>query len=170
LLEKLTNAGINCEYALISSIYVALKNVTKVFMGAHAILSNGSSYSRIGSAAVAMAATDKQIPVIICCETYKFVNRTQVDSLVMNEKGDPNDLMHPNKQLIDWKHQPNLNVLNLLYDVTPSKYISLLMTEIGIVPCTSAPVVSLVVYYCSHILTELYSHYCRYGVNTSKYN
>lgn len=131
-------------------------------MGAHAILNNGSSYSRIGSAAVAMAATDKQIPVILCCETYKFVNRTQVDSLVMNEKGDPDDLVHtinkikhPNELdnfredetpvLSDWKHQPNLNILNLLYDVTPSKYISLLITEVGIIPCTSAPVVSLFV-------------------------
>lgn len=115
-------------------------------MGSHAILNNGSSYSRIGSAAIAMAATDKQIPVILCCETYKFVNRTQVDSLVMNEKGDPNSLTQTNDTatpiLANWKQQPSLSVLNLMYDVTPSKYISAVVTEIGIIPCTSAPVVS----------------------------
>lgn len=56
-------------------------------MGAHALLNNGAVYSRVGTAMVAMAASDKQIPVMICCETYKFVNRTQVDSLVLNELG-----------------------------------------------------------------------------------
>ncbi|KAI7894109.1 uncharacterized protein EV154DRAFT_415741 [Mucor mucedo] len=146
LLTKLTEAGIACKYALISSIYVLLKNVTKVFMGTHAILNNGSSYSRIGSAAVAMAATDKKIPVMVCAETYKFINRTQVDSLVMNEKGDPERLVRTKQYdtspiLADWKHTSNLNILNLMYDVTPAKYISLVITEIGMIPCTSAPVI-----------------------------
>ncbi|KAL0139667.1 translation initiation factor eIF2B delta subunit [Mucor lusitanicus] len=145
LCVKLVRNGIKCKYTLISGIYDALKAVTKVFLGSHAILNNGSSYARIGSAAVAMAATDKQIPVILCCETYKFVNRTQVDSLVMNEKGDPYSLVQTSDTaapiLANWKQQQNLSILNLMYDVTPSKYISAVVTEIGIIPCTSAPVI-----------------------------
>jgi translation initiation factor 2B subunit (eIF-2B alpha/beta/delta family) len=39
------------------------------------------------SALVSMAAADRQIPVIICAETYKFVKKTQVDSFVLNERG-----------------------------------------------------------------------------------
>ncbi|KAG2228965.1 hypothetical protein INT48_006075, partial [Thamnidium elegans] len=140
LLKRLTQAGIPCQYTLISSIYIALKDVTKVILGSHCILNNGSSYSRIGSAIVAMAATDNMIPVMICAETYKFTNRTQVDSLVMNEKGNPEDLVNQGV-LVDWKHMSNLNVINLLYDVTPAKYISLVITEIGVIPCTSAPVI-----------------------------
>jgi translation initiation factor eIF-2B subunit delta len=81
------SAGIDCSYVLLSSVYVVLKTVTKVILGAHALLNNGAVYSRIGTAMVAMAASDRQIPVIVCCETYKFVNRTQVDSLVLNEMG-----------------------------------------------------------------------------------
>jgi translation initiation factor eIF-2B subunit delta len=87
LLRRLVSAGIDCTYVLLSSIYVVLKDVTKVILGAHALLNNGAVYSRIGTAMVAMAASDKQIPVMVCCETYKFVNRTQVDSLVLNEMG-----------------------------------------------------------------------------------
>lgn len=87
-----------------------------------------------------MAAADNMIPVMICAETYKFTNRTQVDSLVMNEKGNPEDLVNQGV-LVDWKHMSNLNVINLLYDVTPAKYISLVITEIGVIPCTSAPVI-----------------------------
>ncbi|KAK4515357.1 uncharacterized protein ATC70_010302 [Mucor velutinosus] len=145
LCVKLVKSGIKCKYILISGIYDALKTATKVFMGSHAILNNGSSYARIGSAAIAMAATDNQIPVILCCETYKFVNRTQVDSLVMNEKGDPYSLVQTEDRatpvLANWKQQQNLSILNLMYDVTPSKYISAVVTEIGIIPCTSAPVI-----------------------------
>ncbi|KAI8339846.1 hypothetical protein BC941DRAFT_418672 [Chlamydoabsidia padenii] len=148
MLRRLVAAGIDCSYHLLSSIYVALSSVTKVIMGAHALLNNGAVYSRVGTALVAMAASDKQIPVMICCETYKFVNRTQVDSFVMNEIGNPDDLVktknHPNSSssaLENWREQPNLRVLNVLYDVTPSKYIKLVITEVGLIPCTSAPVI-----------------------------
>ncbi|KAG0169941.1 hypothetical protein DFQ30_003046 [Apophysomyces sp. BC1015] len=156
LLKRLVAAEIDCSYHLLSSVYVALKSVTKVIMGAHALLNNGAVYSRVGTAMVAMAASDKQIPVMICCETYKFVNRTQVDSFVLNELGNPDDLVetkptynshhqnHPSPSssaLAAWREQPNLRLLNLLYDVTPSKYITLVITEVGLIPCTSAPVI-----------------------------
>ncbi|ORX62173.1 IF-2B-domain-containing protein [Hesseltinella vesiculosa] len=156
LLRRLAAAGIDCSYHLLSSVYVALSSVTKVIMGAHALLNNGAVYSRTGTSMVAMAASDKQIPVMICCETYKFVNRTQVDSFVMNEIGNPDDLVntkpmfnsihqnHPNptgSALENWREQPNLRILNLMYDVTPSKFITLVVTEVGLIPCTSAPVI-----------------------------
>ncbi|CAO3620993.1 unnamed protein product [Mucor hiemalis] len=155
LLRRLVAAGIDCSYHLLSSVYVALKSVTKVIMGAHALLNNGAVYSRIGSSMVAMAASDKQIPVMICCETYKFVNRTQVDSFVLNELGNPDDLVNTKSTtnthyaskpddsavLASWRDQSDLKLLNLLYDVTPSKYITLVVTEVGLIPCTSAPVI-----------------------------
>ncbi|KAI9323149.1 hypothetical protein BX666DRAFT_2145845 [Dichotomocladium elegans] len=169
LLRRLTAAGINCSYYLLSSVYVALRSVTKVVMGAHALLNNGAVYSRVGTAMVAMAASDKQIPVMICCETYKFVNRTQVDSLVLNELGQPS----PNESsLSSWREQSNLRLLNLLYDVTPSKYITLVITEVGLIPCTSAPVVSLQSKWfkvSSLSRCHLLSLPHRSGVNTSKF-
>lgn len=184
LLRRLVAAGIDCSYHLLSSVYVALKSVTKVIMGAHALLNNGAVYSRIGSSMVAMAASDKQIPVMICCETYKFVNRTQVDSFVLNELGNPDDLVDTkstittqavnsnvdeNAVLASWRDQPDLRLLNLLYDVTPSKYITLVVTEVGLIPCTSAPVVSCVIILVIGHLTDiiLYFYLYRFGVNTS---
>ncbi|CAM0141117.1 unnamed protein product [Umbelopsis sp. WA50703] len=147
LLRRLVSAGIECSYVLLSSLYVVLNTVTKVILGAHALLNNGAVYSRIGTAMVAMAASDKQIPVIVCCETYKFVNRTQVDSLVLNEMGNADELVEKSSvqsssnPLSNWRDLPNLRLLNLLYDVTPSKHITLVVTEVGLIPCTSAPVI-----------------------------
>lgn len=43
--------------------------------------------------------------------------------------------------LAGWREQPNLKLLNLMYDVTPSEYITVVVTEVGLIPCTSAPVV-----------------------------
>jgi translation initiation factor eIF-2B subunit delta len=33
------------------------------------------------------------VPVLVCCETYKFTERVQTDSFVYNELADPDDLV-----------------------------------------------------------------------------
>ncbi|CAG8563340.1 3995_t:CDS:2, partial [Funneliformis mosseae] len=147
LLKRLVDAGISCTYAFLHAVGFALKDVSKVFLGAHAFMSNGALYSRVGTAMVAMMAKEKNIPVIVCCETYKFTERVQLDSFVMNEQGNPDEMVNisttstPKIGLLDgWLHKPDLKLLNLLYDLTPSKYITTVITEIGMIPCTSVPV------------------------------
>ena len=61
--------------------------VTKVFLGAHALLANGFVTSHIGSSQVALVARAYNIPVLVCCETYKFCDHVQTDSFVFNELG-----------------------------------------------------------------------------------
>ena len=57
---------------------IPTQEVSKVFMGASGAMSNGTILARVGSGAVAMVAAAMQRPVIICCETLKFVDRVQV--------------------------------------------------------------------------------------------
>jgi len=40
-----------------------------------------------------------------------------------------------------WKEKHGFNMLNLVYDVTPPELISMVITELGMIPCTSVPVV-----------------------------
>ncbi|CAG8511255.1 10981_t:CDS:2 [Paraglomus brasilianum] len=148
LLKNLVTAGIKCTYCLLHSCGFAFRHVSKVFLGCHAVLSNGALYSRVGTAMVAMMAKDLNIPVIVCCETYKFTDRVQLDSFVWNEEGDPSELVNISANpipkpgpLSSWLGQPDLKLLNILYDVTPSKYITMVITEVGMIPCTSVPVV-----------------------------
>ncbi len=61
--------------------------VTKVLLGAHAVFANGSVMSRVGSSQVALMAKASNVPVLVCCETYKFSERVQTDSFVFNELG-----------------------------------------------------------------------------------
>eukprot|EP00900_Chrysochromulina_parva_P020246 jgi/Chrpa1/2855/Chrysochromulina_OHIO_Genome00002073-RA len=41
----------------------------------------------------------------------------------------------------DWRDIPRLKLLNLLYDATPMKYLTMVVTEVGVIPPTSVPAV-----------------------------
>lgn len=70
-----------------NSLFFSIRflKVSKVFLGAHALLANGYVKSRVGSSMVAMMAQASNVPVLVCCETYKFCDRVQTDSFVSNE-------------------------------------------------------------------------------------
>lgn len=60
--------------------------------------------------------------------------------------GDPDELVsldRPDKEdvLTNWRELKSLYLLNLVYDVTPSNFVDMVVTEIGMIPCTSVPVV-----------------------------
>jgi translation initiation factor eIF-2B subunit delta len=43
-------------------------------------------------------------------------------------------------ELAGWKDQPNLKLLSLMYDLTPSDFVTGIVTEVGILPPTSVAV------------------------------
>lgn len=147
MLKSLTMQGINCTYVLINAVSFVMPEVTKVLLGAHALLANGYVMSRVGTAQIAMIANSYNVPVLICCETHKFSERVQTDSFVFNELGDPNALIkNKNSQqdseyLKNWETIPHLTPLNLRYDITPPELVTAVVTEIAILPCTSVQVI-----------------------------
>ncbi|KAL2851456.1 hypothetical protein BJY01DRAFT_209041 [Aspergillus pseudoustus] len=188
LARTLANAGLEVQYSLINGISHAIKDATKVFLGAHAMTSNGRLYSRVGTALVAMSAKERaggvEIPVIVCCETVKFTDRVALDSIVVNEIADADELVvteaphqltdlpdpaaaaqpEPKKggktaasnpspaesntaskkdgsPLTDWRDTPNLQLLNIMYDVTPAEYVDMVVTEMGSLPPSAVPIV-----------------------------
>lgn len=85
--RRLVDAEIPCKYVLINAISYVMGSVSKVLLGAHALLTNGYVMSRIGTAQVALVAQSFNKPVLVCCEKYKFSERVQTDSFVYNEIG-----------------------------------------------------------------------------------
>uniref|UniRef100_K7F8W7 Translation initiation factor eIF2B subunit delta n=1 Tax=Pelodiscus sinensis TaxID=13735 RepID=K7F8W7_PELSI len=142
-LRRLVREGIRCTYVMITAISYVLPEVSKVLLGAHALLANGSVMSRVGTSQIALVSKAYNVPVLVCCETYKFCERVQTDSFVSNELDDPDDLILPRKgaQLGGWKENTSLRLLNLVYDVTPPELVDLVITDLGMIPCTSVPVV-----------------------------
>ncbi|KAJ1862825.1 hypothetical protein LPJ73_000665 [Coemansia sp. RSA 2703] len=220
------NGGVT--YAPITALSFLMREASKVFLGAEAFLGNGAMLSRSGTAMVALAAHSHHIPVIVACETYKFSDRIQLDAVVNNELGVPDELIYktgiPDAQpvgsqsdqtlshmeysayardrysgrprwnnlssqskdaandsasalvggkgkgkgaraaaavassdltpeakaaatlkancpLSDWRSTPNLHLLNLMQDVTPPEFVTVIITEVGMIPTTSIPVV-----------------------------
>uniref|UniRef100_A0A7N6BXR4 Translation initiation factor eIF2B subunit delta n=1 Tax=Anabas testudineus TaxID=64144 RepID=A0A7N6BXR4_ANATE len=143
-LRRLVQRGISCTYVLISAVSYILPEVSKVFLGAHALLANGYVMSRVGTSQIALVAKAFNVPVLVCCETYKFCERVQTDSFVSNELDDPDDLIVTRQgktHLEDWQQVNSLGLLNLVYDVTPPDFVDLVITDLGMIPCTSVPVV-----------------------------
>lgn len=142
--RHMINLGLHCTYVLVSSVPYIIHEVTKVFVGAHAVLANGCVMSRVGTSQVALVAKSHNVPVLVCCETYKFSERVQTDSFVFNELGDPDDLVDTGLKinpLEDWRDLNSLTLLNLSYDVTPANLVDAIISEISVIPGTSVPVV-----------------------------
>ncbi|CAH2354240.1 translation initiation factor eIF-2B subunit delta [[Candida] railenensis] len=202
----ITKDHIRVQYTLVYSLSsTILEDVDCIFVGAAAMLSNGRLYSRVGTGLIAMMAHSRNIPVLTCCESIKFSDKVQLDSVTTNELADSDDLAqdqdlkkppqkksfaleqflkakkeaasdetnnnnstntNKNKQqqqkqkqqqqqkdeenkadeepdvpLKDWRTTPNLNILNIMYDLTPPEYINKVVTELGALPPSSVPVI-----------------------------
>ena len=94
MLERLSKIGIKCIFTLTQSVTYVIRDVTKIILGASALLTNGALVGRIGTALIACIANSYHKPVLVCCETYKFSDRVQFDSLSHNTLGNPDYLAH----------------------------------------------------------------------------
>ena len=57
-------------------------------LAADALLANGYVLGPVGTAMMALISNTYNKPVIVCCETYKFCERVQTDSILYNELGE----------------------------------------------------------------------------------
>ncbi|EIM88174.1 IF-2B-domain-containing protein [Stereum hirsutum FP-91666 SS1] len=139
LLSVLASAGLPCSYVLLPSLGSIITEVSTVFVGAHSINSNGAVYSRAGTALVAMMAKQHSVPVVVCCETYKFSEGVQLDSFTKNELAPVSDIfssfpLNKSPEALVLHNRPNLEILNPLYDLTPPSSITAVVTEVGVIP------------------------------------
>ncbi|KAI0356545.1 eukaryotic translation initiation factor 2B delta subunit [Trametes cingulata] len=142
LIAVLSEAGIQCTYLLLPALGSVMSEVSTVLVGAHSIHTNGAVYSRAGTALVAMMAKRHSVPVVVCCETYKFSETIQLDSFTKNELAPLGDLFSsfPNnkpRESLTLENKPNLEILNPLYDLTPPSCITAVVTEVGVIPPNS---------------------------------
>ncbi|CAK5275781.1 unnamed protein product [Mycena citricolor] len=121
---------IPCTYALLTALPSLIIEATTVILGAHSLQSNGAVYSRAGTALVAMMAKQHNVPVLVCCETYKFSETVMLDGFGKNELAPA----HLGKTL---PPTSNLEILNPLYDLTPPSCITAMVTEVGLIPPSS---------------------------------
>ncbi|XP_021951609.1 translation initiation factor eIF-2B subunit alpha [Folsomia candida] len=113
---KMLHDRVNIEYVRISDAEVGtrMENVDLVFVGAEAVVKNGGIINKVGTLPMAICAREMKKPLYVFAESFKF-------SLVypLNQ----NDI--PNEYRVD---QSN----GIRVDYTPPKYLTLLITDRGI--------------------------------------
>ena len=85
MLDILVSNQITCTYIFLSAVSSLIQDVQIVMLGSTGILSNGCVMSRIGTAQIALVAKSFDIPVLVCCETYKFSSNVQSNAFQSNE-------------------------------------------------------------------------------------
>ena len=142
-------------YIYISAVAHVMNTVSKVMVGGHGVLANGYVMSKMGTSQVALVANSYNVPLIVCCETNEFADAVHTDAFVFNESGLCQDYFrvkneklakfvketcNPSSNVSD-KKRKNIKILNLLFDITPPDYVSMIVTEKGIIPCSAVSAV-----------------------------
>lgn len=157
LTKRLVARGLKVTYCHLTAVSYIMREVTKVFIGASYVCANGTVVGRNGAAAVAMVAKCNRVPVMVCCETYKFSERVQLDAITSNELANPDDLADMvlgidagSSKKADKKYSlreengasgDKLRLLNLSYDAMPPEFCTMIITELGMLPASAVPAV-----------------------------
>jgi translation initiation factor eIF-2B subunit delta len=143
--KDLAAAGIKVELFAMTGAWHAVKGAKKAILGAHSMMGNGSLYSRVGTGNVTLHAHKNGIPVIVCCESYKFTEKVYLDAITNNEMAPVEELFEEGPYrdtLIEmFKNTPSLQMLNVMYDLTPAEQVDMVVTEYGSLPPSSVPAV-----------------------------
>lgn len=132
--SQLAEAGIPVTLIVDSAARYFMRKADKVLIGADAVAANGAVVNKIGTSQVALAAHEARVYVFVAAETYKFHPETMVGKLVEIEE-------RPSTEVVDksfLESHPGVKVRNPSFDVTPSEYIDLIITERGIIPPQAA--------------------------------
>lgn len=121
-----------------SAVNYFIHEVNKVIVGADTILSDGSVINKIGTSQLALIANSANIPFYVAAETYKFSPESIFGKIVEVEERDPREVA-PESWI---KKLRNVKIRNPSFDLTPPKYITAIISEIGIYSPTYFPVVA----------------------------
>jgi len=128
--SALGKLGIRTTLVVDSAIRYVMKRVSKVLVGAEAIAANGAVVGKVGTSVVALVAKEARVRFYVASETYKFSPYTILGELVPIEVRDPTEVVDPG-----WlAENPNVQVFNPVFDVTPPEYVDAVITERGVIP------------------------------------
>lgn len=113
-----------------SAVRYYMKGVDKVIVGADAIAANGALVNKIGTSQLALAAHETRKSFMVAAETFKFSPSTIVGNPIEIEERVADEVIAPSV-LADL---PHVQVRNPAFDFTPSEYIDMIVTDIGIIP------------------------------------
>lgn len=129
-IKTLNDNEIPTTYIVDSAVRSMMKEIDLVVVGADAITVNGAVVNKIGTSQIALCANEARKNVIVAAETYKFAPRTILGELIQIEERPESEVL-PDEIA---KTLPYVKVKNPVFDITPSEYIDMIITEAGALP------------------------------------
>jgi ribose 1,5-bisphosphate isomerase len=129
-IQTLSDAGIKTNFIVDSAARFFMKEVDICITGADAITVNGAVINKIGTSQIALAAKEARVNFLVAAETYKFAPRTILGERILIEERPPDEVLPESMRV----KLPNVTVRNPTFDVTPSDYVDLIITEQGAIP------------------------------------
>lgn len=126
--RELREFGANVKLIVDSASGLFMKNVDLILVGADAIALNGDLVNKIGTYPIAVVAKEENKKFFVTAESYKIATNARtgkditIEYRVFKEiyKGNLNELGNP-------------IILNPSFDITPARYITAIVTEVGII-------------------------------------
>lgn len=151
--RMLIGAGVDVTLIPDSSVRSVIRRIDKVIVGADTVTANGAVVNKIGTSLIALIAYERRTDFYVATETYKFSPFTIWGEPVIIEERSPTEIL--SAEFLE--KTPRLHVLNPSFDVTPSNYITGIITEIGIIPPYAALLVLEEVYGRGEISESIHS-------------
>ena len=104
---------------------IFLPECNAVVVGADSILANGDILNKAGTALLAWAARGHHIPFYVLCETLKISPQSWTGNLDQLEEKEATEVLE--------QHIPGVSVRNFYFDRTPSKLVTSVITEQGMI-------------------------------------
>jgi len=131
--KELSSSGIPTTLIVDSAVHLIMRKlkVNKVLVGADTICANGDLINKIGTSQIALCAKELDIDFIVAAESIKFSPESVMGSVVEIEERDPSEVIKAEKL-------KDVRVLNPVFDITDARYISMIITEYGVIPPEAA--------------------------------
>lgn len=131
--KELSAYGIPTTLIVDSAAHLTMRRlkVDKVIVGADTICANGDLINKIGTSQIALCAKELDIDFIVAAESIKFSPESVRGSVVEIEERNPSEIIRSRKL-------KNVRILNPAFDITDAEYISMIVTEHGVIPPEAA--------------------------------
>lgn len=136
--QELAETGMQVELIVDGAARHFMKKVDKVIIGADSIAANGAVINKIGTADLGLVADEQGSLLMVAAETYKFHPETISGEMIKIEERDIEEVV-PEDIRKDFPE--NLKIRNPAFDALPPEYINVIVTENGIIPPQSAPLI-----------------------------
>jgi len=126
----LAREGVDVTLIVDSAVRFYMNKVNDVVVGADAISVNGAIVNKIGTSMVALVAKEFRSRFIVAAESYKISPETFFGELIPIEE-------RPQEEVVskDWADRnKGVKIVNPAFDITPSEYVDLIVTEYGVFP------------------------------------